>query len=118
MERQCTSAQLCVAGDMSFCWRAADLAPAGGEQRLAGSGAALIRDIKDSAPYNVPQEPRAVTKKYAQARVEDGGWYAWFWPRQARDAGGRSGKTASAQHATRPNWTGGAAIGGDDNHLA
>jgi hypothetical protein len=45
---------VCVAGDMTFCEWAAGLAPAGGEQQLAGSGAAMIRNIKDSLPYDVP----------------------------------------------------------------
>jgi hypothetical protein len=30
----------------------------------------------------------AVPKRNAQDRVADGGWYAWFWSRQARDATG------------------------------
>ena len=33
---------------------------------------------------------RALSKKIAQDRVADGGWYAWFWTRLALDpAGGR-----------------------------
>ena len=59
---------VCVAGDMAFCCRAASLAPAGGEQQLADSGVALIRNIKDSVPYDVPQIPRAVTKMCIHSR--------------------------------------------------
>ena len=39
----------------------------------------MTSNNKYSVPYAVPQEPHAVTNKYAQARVADGGWYAWFW---------------------------------------
>ena len=35
---------------------------------------------------------RAVPKRNAQDRVADGGWYAWFWTRQALDAR-RTGST-------------------------
>jgi hypothetical protein len=83
-------------------------------QLLRGPGAILTSNNKYSVPYAVPQEPRAVTKRYAQARVADGGWYAWFWARQARDAGRQRAELVSAQHATRLNRIGDAEVGRDD----
>ena len=50
----------------------------------------------------------------AHARVADGGWYAWFWARQARDAGRQWAELASAQHATRLIRIGDAEAGGDN----
>ena len=55
-----------------------------------------------------------MTKRNAHARVADGGWYAWFWARQARDAGRQRAELVSAQHATRLNRIGDAEVGGDD----
>ena len=83
-------------------------------QLLRSPGAILTSNNKYSVPYAVPQEPRAVTKRNAHARVADGGWYAWFWARQARDAGRQWAELASAQHATRLIRIGDAAAGGDN----